>query len=52
MTAALNPLTLTLSPEGRGECAHLAMLFFPSPLGGEGQGEGAAAHATPKGMLP
>ena len=52
MTAALTPFTPTLSPGGRGKEQHGKVRAVPSPLGGEGQGEGAAAHATPEGMRP
>ncbi len=44
------PLTLTLSPKGRGNrlCAVLnTARFSPSPLWGEGRGEGISAHVAP-----
>ena len=36
------PLTLTLSPKGRGnrEAAEMTVFYAPSPLRGEGWGEG------------
>ncbi len=45
MTSATQlPLTLTLSPEGRGDVGAQSSHIAPSPLWGEGRGEGLSGR--------